>query len=298
VDRVLRSITLLGMGFAGVVAATLGLAVLIVPDPAGSSPNSETGSPGASGAAVLPAPSGGIPGLGGTLMVTGDREGTFVLSRESLEGSYTLVGSLGRITFDGLEISQLSYDGLDFFLDPRDCTITSGNLDNAVGIGFAELSCIDIADVRETGTITIEGTIGLPVDRLVERELPPTGGSIAVGDETWTFEFAYLYLWQQPAIAGVTDANMELADEAQETSLSFFYDIQTHRTTVSGAMRDGETVDVPGGACALQREELGRPNPRTTTVQLGIDCPSVEIPGLGPVPITGTVIVDELDYPF
>lgn len=297
---ILRSVTLLGLGFVGVVAGTLGLAALLVPAPAASSQDGGARSPGASGAAVLPPPSSGIPGLGGTLAVTGDREGTFVLTRESVEGNYALVGSEGRIAFAGqpVEVTQLSYDGLDFFPDPGDCTITTGNLDDAIGIGFAELSCVDLADIRETGVITIEGTLGLPVDRLADRELPFTGGSIAVGDETWAFEFAYLFLWQQPVISGFTNANMELADEAQGTSLYFFYDIQTHRTTVSGALRDGETIEFPDGACGLQREELGRPNPRTITVELTIECPSVEVPGLGAVPIIGTVVVDELEYPF
>jgi hypothetical protein len=63
-------------------------------------------------------------------------------------------------------------------------------------------------------------------------------------------------------------------------------------------MRDGETADIAAGACALQREELGRPNPRTTTVEIAIDCPSVEVPGLGVAPIGGSVVVDELEFPF
>jgi hypothetical protein len=300
VDVWLRSLTLLGMGFVGVVVATLGIAALVVP---GSSPSSQDGgtrSPGASGVATVPSPGGGIPGLGGTLTVTGDREGSLVLSRESNEGTYALVGSLGRIAFTGqpVEVTQLSYDGLEFFPDPGDCTITPGDLDNAIGIGFAQLSCIDIADIRDTGVISISGTIGMPVDRLVERELPATGGTLTIGDETWTFEYAYLYLWQQPVISGVVTANMELADVERGASLYFFYDIETHRTSVSGVMRDGETADIAAGACALQREELGRPNPRTTTVEIAIDCPSVEVPGLGVVPIRGSVVVDELEFPF
>lgn len=294
---VLRSVTLLGLGFVGVVAGTLGLAALIVPAPA-SSQQGEASSPGASAAALLPAPSGGIPGLGGALAVTGDREGTFVLTRESVEGGYALVGSQGRIVFAGqpVEVTQLSYDGLDFFPDPEDCTITTGDLDSGAGIGFAELSCVDLADIRETGVITIEGTIGLPVDQLAGRELPLTGGSVAVGDETWSFEFAYLLLWQQPAIAGLSDANMELVDETQG-GLLFSYDIQTHRTSVTGVMRAAETVGIPEGACGLQRAELGRPNPRTTTVELTIECAAVDVPGLGVVPISGTVVVDELEFP-
>jgi hypothetical protein len=295
----LRSVTVIGMAFVGVLVATLGLAAVIVPGRTASSQDGVMGSPGASALAALPT-LGGIPGLGGSLVVTGDREGTLVVTRESQELTYALVGGDGRITFEGapVVVTQVSYDGWDFFPDEGDCTVTPGNLDNAVGIGFAELVCTDIADVRDNGIVSISGTIGLPVDRLVGRELPVTGGSIEVGDETWSFEFALLLAWQQPAIGGVTDANMTLLDEAQGTALHFFYDIETHRTTVSDVMRDGQTVAVPEGACTLNREELGRPNPRAVTIELTIDCPTVDIPGLGAVPISGTVIVDELEFPF
>lgn len=293
----LRSVTVIGIAFAGVVVATLGLAAVIVPSSAPTS--NETGSPGASAVGVLPTPGSGIPGLGGQLTVTGDRQGTLVLTRESQDGNYALVGGDGRIAFEGapVVVTQVSYDGLEFFPEEGDCTVTPGNLDNAVGIGFAELVCTDIADIRDNGVVTIAGTIGLPVDRLAGREMPLTGGSIQVGDETWTFEFALLLLWQQPMIGGETNANMELLDEGLGAALSFFYDIETHRTSVTEVMRDGETIPVPDGACRLEREELGRPNPGAMTIELGIDCSAVEVPGLGTVPITGTVIVDELEFP-
>ena len=293
----LRSATVIGIAFAGVVAATLGLAAAIVPSPAAST---ETGSPGASAVAVQPTPGSGIPGLGGQLAVTGDREGTLVLTRESQDGNYALVGGDGRITFEGapVVVTQVSYDGLEFFPGEGDCTVRPRNLDNAVGIGFAELVCTDISDIRDNGVVTIAGTIGLPVDRLAGREMPLTGGSIQVGDETWAFEYGLLLLWQQPMIGGETNANMELLDEALQAAVYLFYDIETHRTSVTEVMRDGETIAVPDGACRLEREVLGRPNPGATTIELGIDCPAVEVPGLGTVPISGSVIVDELEFPL
>ncbi len=293
----LRSVTVIGIAFAGVVVATLGLAAVIVPVPV---PSGEPGSPGASAVAAQPTPGSGIPGLGGQLAVTGDREGTLVLTRESQDGSYALVGGDGRITFEGapVVVTQVSYDGLEFFPEEGDCTVTPGNLDNAVGIGFAELVCIDIADIRDNGVVTISGTVGLPIDRLAAREMPPSGGSIQVGDETWTFEFGLLLLWQQPMLGGETNPNMELRDEGLDAALYFFYDIETHRTSVTEVMRDGETLPVPEGACRLEREELGRPNPGAMTTELVIDCAGIEVPGLGTVPINGTVIVDELEFPF
>jgi hypothetical protein len=175
--------------------------------------------------------------------------------------------------------------------------VTPGDLDPAIGVGLAEVRCVDISDIRDHGVISIEGTVGLPIDHLIARQLPPSGGSIEVGDETWTFEVAFLFLWEQPVISGETNPNMLLFDEAQESELRFFHDIETHRTRLSGVVRAGEVADVPDGACSLQREVLGRPNPRSTTIELAIDCPNVDVPGLGLVAIQGTVIVDELDFP-
>jgi hypothetical protein len=231
--------------------------------------------------------------------VTGDREGTLRLTRDSTQGTYALVGDDGRIAFEGqpVEVTQISYDGWEFFPEPGECTVSTGNLEGAIGIGFAELSCTDLADIRDNGVISISGTVGLPIDRLVPRELPFTGGTARVGPETWTFEFAYLATWQQPIIAGVTGANMELMDVATQASLRFSYDIATHETSLSAVQRGGEEADVPEGACGLVRTELGKPNPRATTVELTITCPEVEVPGLGSVSIESTVIVDELEWP-
>lgn len=299
----LRSLTVLLTAFVGVVVLTLGLATLIVPRPAGADrdpvASADPSASGGVGQPVEPAPSGGIPGLGGVLTVTGDREGTMRVSEESQTGAYALVGGDGRIVLEGAppEVTQLSYEGWEFFPEPEDCSITTGNLDDAIGIGFGELVCTDLADIRGNGVVSLSGTIGLPLDRLVKRELPPTGGTVAVGEESWAFEAAYLYMWEQPNIGGVREPNMVLYDEA-ERYITFFYDTQTHRTTVASVIRDEEEMEVPAEACTLTREQLGRPNPRAFTVEMTISCASVEVPGLGAVPISGTIVVDELEYPF
>jgi hypothetical protein len=293
----LRSVTVLGLGFGIVVFVTLELAILIVPGPGGSSQPTGSGGPEATAFAGEAEDASGIPGLGGTLEVTGDREGIFRLTRESIEERYSLEGDEGRIVFEGrpVEAAQISYDGLEFFPDPGDCTIAAGNLDNMVGIGLAELQCDDLVDIRGNGVITLSGTIGLPIDLLGARNLPASGGSVEVGGETWQFADGFLFTWQMGNAASSPHA-LELVDAARGTALNFRYDLQTHRLTLVSVERDGTEATVADTACELGRTELGRVNPRTTVIELTIQCAAVEVPGLGPVQIQGSVIVDELQF--
>ncbi|HSI99253.1 MAG TPA: hypothetical protein VLA59_02585, partial [Patescibacteria group bacterium] len=82
----LRSLTVLAVAFAGVVLLTFGLAVLIVPASVGSS---ETPDGAASGAPATPAPIGDLDAIptaiGGTLLVSGDRDASLVVSREATD---------------------------------------------------------------------------------------------------------------------------------------------------------------------------------------------------------------------
>lgn len=285
----LRSLTVLAMTLVGVVVMTLGIAALVVPSAASSA-----GNPGASAGpsghpvaepTVVPNPDG----LGGALAVSGDREGTFHLTRESYEDRFTLVGDDGRLIFSGspATIAQISYDGLDFFPDPDECTITPGRLDTTTGVGRARVECVDIADVRDTGVISLAGEIGLPLNLVSEPDLPPSGGSATVGDETWSFPEAFMFAF------GTTSSghSLSLVDEAAGT-IHLSYDIYTHATSVAAVERDGIEAAVPGGACGLTFDEVGRHSPTVAVVEMAITCVAVEVPGLGTVPIRGTVLVE------
>ena len=293
------SLAVLGAAFAGAVVITFGLAVLIVPGQAGLAQGPDPASSGDPGAVETDDP-GGIPGLGGSLAVTGGREATFRLTRENTGERYSIEGDKGRITFEGrpVEVTQISFDGLEFFPEPDECTVTPGNLDNRVGIGFAELRCADLTDIRDTGTFTFAGTIGMPLDMIADSDLPESGGTVEVGDETWQIPEAFLFTFQGPAVAGPDDEyNMGLVDEEAGGAIYFRYDIQTHQLTVANVARGEESADVPADACELRERELGRNNPRTTVVELTIRCAGVDVPGLGTVSINGTVIVDRIEFP-
>jgi hypothetical protein len=160
-----RSITALGAAFSSVVVVTLALAALIVSGPTVVPQPGEAAGPvpaaSAPGEAVA-----GIPGLGGELTVTGALEGTFIFNRPADGPGYGLSGGEGRVFFDGspLAVVQLNLDGLSFFPDPEACTITPGNLTNAIGVGRADLRCDELSDVRGNGEISLSGTVGLPLD--------------------------------------------------------------------------------------------------------------------------------------
>ena len=293
-----RSITALGAAFASVVLVTLALAALIVsvptvvPQPSGAvGPLPAASAPGE--------PVAGIPGLGGELTVSGDLEKTFVFNRPTDGPGYGLSSGDGRIFFDGspLAVVQLNLDGLSFFPEPDDCAITPGNLTNAIGIGRAELRCDELSDIRGKGEISVSGNVGLPLDLLAVRELPLAGGSVTVGTETWTFAHGTLEAWERPMIAGTRSYNLELVDETAAAALNATFDVENRTLALMNVAHDGADATLPGDGCALASRELGQLNPRTTVIELSIDCESVEVPGLGAVPIRGSVIVDRLEWP-
>jgi hypothetical protein len=301
----LRSITVIAITFVGVVVVTLGLATVLVPGPGVASQPDEPGGSGAPTESATPGahepePSDGIPHVGGELAFSGDHTGTLELTRDSIEGSYGLLGSNGRMTLEGQPavITQISFDGWEFFPDPDQCSVVAGDADPQLGLAPADVACTDLVEIRDKGVASIAGTINLPADRAGPRPLPATGGTISVGDETWTFDQGFLVTWTQPAIGGQETFNMELVDVGTGARLLFAYDENSHRTTVAAVERNGELADIGGDACALTREMLGKPNPRDIAVELAISCPGVEVPGLGVVAIEGTVVVDELGYPF
>jgi hypothetical protein len=300
-----RSITVLGLAFVGAVAVTIGLANVIVPGRA-AGPQAADGTDDGGGA---PAPSlQPIQGVGGHLTVSGDREGTLTLTQEDPENGYMLVGGNGRMVFTGRPpvVTQVSWDGLEFFPEPTDCTIVPGELDDEIGVGYAELRCEGLTDIRSGEVIDMAGTVGMALTTIGESDLPEMGGSIAVGGETWAFPEAILFTFPINLGVGGEDYNMILTREGTDTgcpgpdcsrtSLRFRYDVQTHRLTVVSVEREGQMSDLGPGACTLATDELGRLTPGTAVVELSVECPAAEVPGLGTVPITGTLIVQQVDF--
>lgn len=293
-----RSITALGAAFAGVVVVTLALAALIVSGPPAIPQPSDVAGPMPGASAPDPA-IGGIPGLGGELIVSGDLEGSYTFDRTAEGPGYGVRGDAGRIFFDGspLSVVQMNLDGMSFFPAPDDCTITPGNLTNAIGLGRAELACEGLSDIRGKGIVDVRGTVGLPLDLLVARELPLPGGSVSVGAESWAFTDATLEAWEMPRIGGRRSYNLELVDEEQGGRLLFTFDTEMRQLALTAVDRRGTVAMVPPDGCELETDDLGQLNPRTTVLELTVDCAAVDVPDIGTVPITGTVVVERLEWP-
>ena len=287
-----RSLSVLGIAFVGVVGLTFGLAALIVPGSSGSA-QAPSAAPDASGR--QPVPDGGpVTTVGGVLSVTGDGGGTFVLDREALNGRYALVGDNGRITFerDPLSVAQISFDGLEFFPEPDACVITPGERHDPTGVAGAHLRCEEIADVRENGVLTMDGTLGVASNLLGLRgDLPPPGGTVEVGDEVLLFETASITTARLARYAG------ELVAIDEAGALVLAYDNTTHALSLTDITIHGEGTVVPADACALSTTELGAVNAHTRLVALSIRCDAVAIVGLGTVPVVGDLLVEQIDPP-
>lgn len=291
-----RSLIVLGAGFAGVVAFTIGAAMVIVADPAVSSQTPDA-TPAASQTGDVSAT---IPPItteeGGTLTVSGDVTDTFMLTTVLSDGRYGLEGDGARIFFatDPPAIEQMNLGGLSFFPDTDGCIITPGVLDAALGVATAELLCAEIADVRGNGVVTIAGTLRLSGNVIGMRgDLPPAGGEVEVGDQTLVFAEASLFVGRGPSVrAEAFIQRIMTSDEA--SYLMFDYDPNSGVLTLSAVILDGDTfIDLGEDGCPLTTREIGQLNPRTTVVEQSFACPPVDADGLGSVVVSGSLIVEQ-----
>ena len=294
-----RSVAVLVVAFVAVAVVTVGLAFVIVPNPAVSAPAGEAPPEGGSGGAVPSPGATEVTAIGGTLAVTGDRELGFHLDREQLTDRYALAGEEGRIIFEGVEppdVAQISFDGLEFFLDPGDCDVTPGERHDPTGVAALHLRCEQIADVRDQGVVTVEGTVGIAADLLGLRGgLPESGGTLQIGSEPVEFEFAAMTVPSGGNFSGIFAGT--LYDDDTGTVMTFAYDPETHEFTPSEITYDFEVSAIPANACAVATEEIGVLNPHTRVADMTVNCPAVEVPALGTVPIDGTLVVELSEPP-
>ena len=304
-------LTVLSAAFVGTVVLTMGLAAVLVPSSLARPTQTDPSASEAVAVARTPPPVDEVPrAIGGVLTVSGDLEGALALDREQAEigfefdsetqmarledGPYRLSGSGTRITFarDPLAVEQLDYEGWSFYPDAEDCEITPGVLNAALGIASATLRCEEIADIRDNGVVTVDGTIHAAADLFGMRgELPQSGGSISVGSATVELAEARGLIQRFGFDAATGLGSLVLLNDVMTEGVILTYDPHTHELDVDSIVVDEESIEAPD-ACSVARTDLGLLNPRTSVVELAISCDAVDAPGQASVPVSGSLVVD------
>ncbi|HSJ35225.1 MAG TPA: hypothetical protein VLB85_09245 [Acidimicrobiia bacterium] len=239
--------------------------------------------------------------VGGTLTVSGDRPGTFTLQGEdSTMSGYTLAGSGDRITFaqddDGaLFVDHVTYDGLDFYLDPGECEIEPGEVNTDLGISTVAVTCPEITDLRDTATVTVEGTVGV-ASTLTREDLPRLGGTITVeGDVELVLEVE-AGTWVQFPEEGTFPGDYANLHGSDGIPVMHLEEIDDGRLAVTGVGAVDDFRDVEPDTCRSQTEQVAVVSPGVTYHRLILDCPAVPLLDGGVVSITGEAVIQRMPF--
>lgn len=241
--------------------------------------------------------------VGGTLTVSGDRPGSFTLQGEdSTMSGYTLVGSGDRITFaqddDGaLFVDHVTYDGLDFYLDPGECEIEPGEVNTDLGISTVAVTCPEITDLRDTATVTVEGRVGVASTLTGREDLPDMGGSITVsGDVELNLDVEYGTWVQHPHQAGIFGGDRTNLYGSDGIPLVYLEAEDDDRLAVVGFGEVDAWQEVEPGNCLADTEQLAVASPDVTYHALTLDCAAVPLKNGGTVSIEGSVVVERVPF--
>lgn len=232
-------------------------------------------------------------GIGGELMVTGDRKATLELAQGFSEGpGFQLSASNGKVFIESspLSVATIYVDDLAFFPEPEDCEFTPGEVTEELGLVAARLVCPQLDDIRDNGSISVEGYLALPADMVIERDLPDLGGIVTVGDETWEMEEAYLFIGPEFNFGGEPEpVSLDMWSSDYQRGFDFEMDRETESVTLSFIYStDGES-EPPPGSCSITTEFLVQVNPTDSIERVDFECDAVVVPGSGTVSINGSV---------
>lgn len=271
-----------------VVLMVVGLALLIVPDEPTFSEGLEEAAESDDGTVDF---SPTAPG--GQLEVTGAAEGTINLERTAHGPTYGLENSDMKIFFesDPLTISQMSYEGLAFFPEPEDCEFTEGEHNEESGLVGVEVSCPELVDIRDNGTITLEGILALPADLVIKVDIPDTGGTITVGDEEWEIVDPVLVVAPSSLDDDMTAVRFPLESEEPPRTVHLSYDATADRISIVGFSVPREDLrELPTEECDINDETLMAVNPEAEIREVTISCEEVDVPDMGTIDIEGSVV--------
>lgn len=281
-------------GLAGVVVigAVVALARIIIPDEPDFAEGLEDATENPEGTLEF-TPSA----IGGELQVSGARDGTITLERNISGPSYGLGDAETRIFFepDPLQITQMSYDGLAFFPEPEDCEFTEGEHNEEAGLAAVRVSCPELVDIRDNGSLTVEGHLALPADMVMELDRPATGGTVTVGETDWELSRdPFLFIGPSD-----DDPTMSVhSDDVDATlGLHFVYDTQSDSLSLAAiSYGDRPMSDVSPGACSIGTEQVAVINPQSSIHEMTLRCDSVDVPELGSLPVEGTVVFEKVIF--
>lgn len=285
-----KSLAVLTGAAALVVIAVLGLARLAIPD-------EPTFTEGFEGAENPEEEVEFVPtAVGALLEITGSREATVILEG-TIEGpSYGIGDSTTRVFFesDPLAIGQMSHDGLAFFPDPEDCELTPGEHDEDIGLIAVTISCLELVDIRDNGSISIEGQLALPADLVIELDLPERGGTVTIGDETIWFG-PDLHLFVGPSFdSGVSELGLTAVSESPPATLVFPYDLESDRVRLGRVGFSGGSTEIGPEECSHEMKELAVINTQAKIVEVTFSCPEIQLANVGQVPIEGTLVFEQI----
>jgi len=308
----LRTALALVAAAALVLVGVVGVAALVLPEAptdggeaaAGSATSTNPAGTSGTDAATTPQQPPELPG--GTLQMSGDRDLTVTLDQSHggpQEGPLPPQGGDSRYLLDansdsllllpdpkeGLSVDQATLDGLNFFLDPDDCSFTEADLSEETGLTTLEISCSEIDDIQGNNTVSVDGHIYVPI-LIAFPDRYPTGGTVTVsGDYEVELEtesaFWYVYHEQDLQSHEIISTShsfhsLEFDDSGATRGLAFDVsaDGEVILSTVHPDFEEGVEVD----PCPVTVETLARVGPDTEYLEVTIDCPL----------LTGTVRTD------
>jgi hypothetical protein len=290
-----KGLGVLGGTAALIVLGVVGLARLTVPDePTFEESLEEAAEAGIEIEDFVPT------ALGGELQLTGATEDTITLERQVSGPTFGLGNSRSRVFFetDPLTISQMSHEGLAFFPEPEACEFTEGEHNEEMGLVAVHISCNELVDIRDNGTISVEGFAALPSDMVIELDLPDTGGTVTVGDLTFDPVDPILFIGAAFQGSGVQETGLRLANDETDPQSSayvfFAYDAASDSLRLSEVYYRVGVAAVEPGECTSQTEELVVINPQASVWEITFSCESVDVSSHGSLPVEGQVVFEKV----
>jgi hypothetical protein len=232
-------------------------------------------------------------GIGGELNVTGDREVTLELAQGFSEGpGFELAAGNGKVFVESspLSVATIYVEDLAFFPDPDACEFTPGEVNDDLGLAATRLVCPQLDDIRDNGSIAVEGYLALPADMVIDRDLPELGGTVIVGGETWDMNEASLFIAAEFNFGGEPEpVYLSMWSSDYERGVNFEMDRETEGLRLASIYSPDGQTEVSGGSCSINTDFLVQVNPTTSIETIDFVCEGVDVSGAGTVPVSGSV---------